>query len=149
MTSQICIDSGILLKLLLNEPDSPVAEELWHKWVMDDVELIAPYLFVFEITAVLRKVCYRGLLDPVLGEKALKKALEFDVTYQTFSGIHERAWALATQFNRPTAYDAHYLALAEHVDCAFWTADQRLFNAVNQKLPWVNLLGDFNGRYPR
>jgi predicted nucleic acid-binding protein len=62
---------------------------------------------------------------------------------QTFDGIHERAWQLATEFGRPTAYDTHYLALAEHLGCPFWTADQRLFNAVSDKLEWVHFLGDF------
>jgi hypothetical protein len=41
-------------------------------------------LFPFEVTAVIRKVCYQGLLDAALAEKVLKKALEFDVIYQTF-----------------------------------------------------------------
>jgi predicted nucleic acid-binding protein len=141
MTSQVCVDSGILLKLLLNEPDSHLAEALWQRWICDDVELIAPYLFPFEITAVIRKVCYRSLLNPAMGQQVLKKALEFDVKYQTFAGIHERAWALATQLNRPTAYDAHYLALAEYAGCVFWTADERLFNAVHRQLTWVHWLG--------
>ncbi len=74
MTSQICVDSGILLKLLLNEPDSHLAEALWQSWINDDAKLIAPYLFPFEITAVIRKLSYRGLLDLVLSEKVLKKA---------------------------------------------------------------------------
>jgi predicted nucleic acid-binding protein len=82
MISQICVDSGILLKLLLNEPDSQVAEALWQTWITNGVELIAPYLFPFEVTAVIRKVSYRGLLAPTLGEKVLKKALEFDVKHQ-------------------------------------------------------------------
>jgi predicted nucleic acid-binding protein len=145
MTSQICLDSGLLLKLLLNEPDSYLAEALWQSWVTNDVQLIAPYLFSFEVTAVIRKVTYRGLLDAAMGKKVLKKALEFDVTLQTFSGIYERAWELATQFNRPTAYDTHYLALAENSGCPFWTADQRLYNAVRHKLPWVHWLDNFKG----
>lgn len=94
----------------------------------------------------MRKVPYRGLLDPAMGEKLLKKGLEFDVKLHTFSGIHERAWVLATQLNRPTDYDAHYLALVEHVGCAFWTADQRLFHAVNSQLSSVGKFQELSGR---
>jgi predicted nucleic acid-binding protein len=49
--------------------------------------------------------------------------------------------SFATRFNRPAAYDAHYLALAEMMNCEFWTADERLFNAVRDKLSWVRWLG--------
>ncbi|MCA9956129.1 MAG: type II toxin-antitoxin system VapC family toxin [Ardenticatenaceae bacterium] len=143
MTSQICIDSGILLKLLLNEPDSHLAEALWRGWVMAGVQPIAPHLFWFEVTAVLRKLTHRGLIQTEIAEKMLEKALQFDVTLQTFDGIHARAWQLATEFGRPTAYDTHYLALAEHLGCPFWTADLRLFNAVHDKLEWVYFLGNF------
>ena len=143
MTSQICVDSGILLKLVLHEPDSHLAEALWQRWISDGVQPVAPPLFPFEVTAVIRKLTHRGLLEAGLGEKVLQKALEFDVALQTFAGIHHRAWQMATELNRPSAYDAHYLALAEQLDCAFWTADQRLFNAVSQKLDWVHWLGKF------
>ena len=143
MTSQICVDAGILLKLVLQEPDSHLAEALWQSWVSDGIQPVAPQLFPFEVTAVLRKLTHREIIEAELAEKALKTALAFDVSLQTFEGIHERAWQLATEFDRPTAYDTHYLALAEHLGCAFWTADQKLFNAVSQKLDWVHWLGHF------
>ena len=143
MTSQVCVDSGILLKLLLNEPDSQLSEALWQQWINQETQIIAPYLFPIEITAVIRKLTHRGLFEAKVGETVLEKALQFDVSLVTFDEIHKRAWQLATEFNRPTAYDAHYLALAEHAGCPFWTADRRLFNAVSQKLSWVRWLGDF------
>ncbi len=39
--------------------------------------------------------------------------------------------------------DAYYLALAEHENCEFWTADTRLLNAINGKLPWVHKLEEY------
>ena len=59
-------------------------------------------------------------------------------------GLHQRAWELARHFNRPAAYDAHYLALAEMADCPFWTADKRLFNVVRNELEWVHWLGNYS-----
>ena len=53
--------------------------------------------------------------------------------------------SLAARFNRPAAYDAHYLALAEMMNCEFWTADRRLFNVVKDELPWVRWLGKHEG----
>jgi predicted nucleic acid-binding protein len=128
----------------LDEPDSHLAEKLWQSWITNRIELIAPYLLTFEVTAVLRNVVYRGLLDSTLGEQLLNKALEFDVKFQTFTGLHEKAYILATRHNLPSAYDAHYLALAEYADCALWTADKRLFNSVHRQLEWVNWLGNLD-----
>ncbi|MCS6844738.1 MAG: type II toxin-antitoxin system VapC family toxin [Caldilineales bacterium] len=56
--------------------------------------------------------------------------------------LNLRAWELAEQFGRPTAYDAYYRALVEALECELWTADRRLVNAVGQTLRWVKWLGD-------
>jgi predicted nucleic acid-binding protein len=45
------------------------------------------------------------------------------------------------KFNRPNTYDAHYLALAENLNCPFWTGDERLFNAVHSDFSDVFWLG--------
>jgi len=58
-------------------------------------------------------------------------------------GLHQRAWELAKQFNRPQVYDSHYLALAEILDLELWTGDERLYNAVQDKLSWVRWLGNY------
>jgi predicted nucleic acid-binding protein len=58
-------------------------------------------------------------------------------------GIFPLAWHLAKQFNRPRAYDTAYLALAQIHNCDFWTADEKLYNAVQGELPWVNWVGNY------
>lgn len=52
------------------------------------------------------------------------------------------ALRLAQEFNRPRAYDTAYLALAELRRCEFWTADERLYNSVRDRLDWVHWVGD-------
>ena len=44
---------------------------------------------------------------------------------------------------RTATYDSHYLALAEHLDCRFWTADERLYNAAKDQFPRIRWLGDY------
>ncbi|GIV76846.1 MAG: hypothetical protein KatS3mg050_1240 [Litorilinea sp.] len=58
-------------------------------------------------------------------------------------GIFPLAWELAKQFNQPRAYDTAYLALAQLHQCDFWTADEKLYNAVKDALPWVKWVGNF------
>jgi len=142
MSSWICVDAGIVLKLVLNEPDSPLAEALWRSWLDTDQRPVAPPLLPFEVTAVLRKHVHRGVITPAQGNAALQKALAFDVTLLNFADLHEQAWRLSAQLNRPTAYDAYYLAVAEGLGCDFWTADHRLYNTAHPLLPWVRWLGN-------
>ena len=143
MTSTVCTDAGIVIKLVIQEADSDLVHSLWHYWLQSDTKIVAPGILPFEITAVIRKLVYQGRISLTDGHAALRKALAFAVTISTPLGLHQAAWDLATRFNHPTAYDAHYLALAEMLSCEFWTADRRLYNAVHTQLPWVKCLGDF------
>jgi predicted nucleic acid-binding protein len=54
--------------------------------------------------------------------------------------LHERALSLAQRFALPAAYDAHYMALAEHLDGELWTSDRRLIQAVGAEMPQVHLV---------
>ena len=143
--SLVCADSGILVKLVVAEEDSDRADALWEQWKEDGVKVVAPGLLLFELTSVLRKKVHRGLLDPEEGERALDMVHWLPVQVLTPSDLHRRAWELAARFNRRAAYDAHYLALAEMMNCEFWTADRRLFNVVKDELPWVRWLGEHGG----
>jgi predicted nucleic acid-binding protein len=140
--SWICVDANLVLKLVLQEADSYRANALWHVWLERGYRPVAPYLFPIEITAVLRKHVYRGTISASYGQDALDSAFALNVTLLTFSNLSQRAWQLAEMFNRPTAYDAHYLALAELLNCDFWTADRHLCNATAPTLPWVHSLDE-------
>lgn len=73
----------------------------------------------------------------------IRKAVAHSIFYDVSDALLLRAYELATQLSRPTAYDAQYLAVAERFQCDFWTADERLFNAVSNSLTWVKWLGNF------
>lgn len=144
MISWVCLDSGIVLKLVLREDDSLLAKQLWETLANTDRQPVAPRVFSFEFTSVLRKNVYRGVITPEYGLAALQYLMRLDVKILTIPDIHVNAWQFAEQFNRPAAYDAHYLAMAEHLGCEFWTADKRLYNAVHEELSWVRWLGNFS-----
>jgi len=143
MPSLVCADASILIKLMTTEPDSDRADGLWEQWKNQGVEVVAPTLLLFELTSVLRNKVHRGLLTAEEGDIAFDMMEQLPISIRFPSGLHRRAWELATELNRPAAYDSHYLALAEIEGCYFWTADERLFNAVKGQLPWVKWLGDF------
>ncbi len=55
--------------------------------------------------------------------------------------LHERAIDLAVELNQRLAYDCHYLALAETLDCDFWTADRPFYQASQESYPRVRWIG--------
>ncbi len=144
MTSWVCLDSSVVLKLVLPEGDSQQVKALWQFIIVAGQRPVAPLLFPFEVTSTLRKRAYRGDISDAYSLSALRQILSLEIKFTTFNNINEQAWRIATRFNRPAAYDAHYLALAEHLGCEFWTADKRLYNAAHEKLPWVRWLGSFS-----
>lgn len=143
MNSRICVDANLALKLVLVEEDSPQAHHLWETWVEADVEVIAPPLLAFEGTSVICNKMHRGLVPPEEAEVMFRAFHLLGVRFLYPDGLHEKAWELARQFNRPQAYDSYYLALAEMLGLELWTADARLYNVAKHQLPWVRWLGDY------
>ena len=143
MTSLICLDANLTLKLVLNESDSTQAQALWADWNQRNLITVAPPLWGYEVTSVIRNQVHHQLLPPELGQAMFDTIHQLSVRLLQPNDLHKRAWELANRFNRPAAYDAHYLALAELVACPFWTADERLYNTVRDELNWVYWLGNY------
>jgi predicted nucleic acid-binding protein len=139
----ICSDANIALKLVLAEPDSQLAQQLWAEWEAQDMDIITSPLWAYEVTSVIRNKVYLGKITPDEGEEAFAAVHKLGVRLVSTPDLHAQAWELAKRFNRPTTYDTHYLALALAFGCEFWTADRRLYNAVKEELSWVKWLGDF------
>ena len=135
MTSWVVADSSIFLASLLQEGLIPKARAIIQFWAATNVTLAAPSLFQYEITAVLRKYIYQG--RDLLLSQPIRLMLDDDLL--------RRAYDLSTRFNRPTAYDSQYLAVAERLGCEFWTVDERFYNTVANDLSWVKWLNTFTG----
>lgn len=144
MASLVVADSGIFIKLVLEEPFSEQADQLIRQWSQQTTQVAAPVLFQYEIVAVIRKHVYRKLLtaEEAAAKRDMLLTIAQTIRFEVDEKLLRRAYALAEQFNRPTTYDSQYLALAERLGCDFWTADERLFNAVRQDLNWVHWLGN-------
>ena len=139
--SKICVDASLALKLVLPESDSDLAQAQWQDWLGAAVEIIAPDLFTYETTSVLRNRVYRKEITQSEADEALRILASLDITYHQPGAIRQSTWELAGRFNRPTAYDAFYLALARDENSPLWTGDKRLYNAVKDQLRWVHVLG--------
>jgi predicted nucleic acid-binding protein len=132
------------VKVVVTEPDSDKADALFEQWANDGHQLIAPAFFEVEADSVLRqKVVLRKELTPEQAQAAFAKLQILPVQQIVIPRQRQRAWEIATEFSLATVYDATYLALAELRECEFWTADERLFRRVKDKLSFVKWLGSY------
>lgn len=74
---------------------------------------------------------------------AIQAALSMKVTFLNPPNLSQQAFELAARFNRPAVYDSYYLALADQLQCLFWTADERLYNAIHEDYPLIRWLGHY------
>lgn len=141
--SYTVLDSGILLATVQNEAHTASAKRLIGTLAEQDVHILAPTLLRYELASVVRKWVARGLTDSAQADAALRMLLRFPVTLLHDAALVKRGYEIAAQFQRSTAYDTQYIAVAERFDCPFWTADERLYNALKEKfnnLKWVGNL---------
>lgn len=140
--SPVCVDASIVVALVTPESQSEQALALWAVWMSRDVEVIAPHLLRYEVASALWRKAARGLMQIEDARQALSVALSLDITFLDPPELPLRAFDLADRLNRPTTYDMYYLALTEIVGGEFWTADERLFNAVRETFPAIRWLGE-------
>ena len=75
----------------------------------------------------------RGQLSLEVAKERLAFLLENGPALENDVAVNLRALEIMQQFSLPSAYDAHYLALAESRHCECWTADERLWNTVKNR----------------
>ncbi len=144
MNGWVVADSGIFIAVILTESYTPQAQALVRYWSQQGIQIAAPELFHYEIVAVMRKSVVRQRLTPAEANSYLEILLAQPVHTMKDDRLLRRAYELATRFNRPTAYDSQYLAVAERLSCEFWTADERFFNVLAQDLKWVKWVNGFS-----
>ncbi len=140
--TRVVVDASFALKWVMEEADSSRAEAILRGWHRRSVGRVAPAWFACEIANALYRRTIR--LDVTLSQAQIGlEAIMEHVDVSAFDArLAVRAIELAARFDQRAAYDAHYLALAEHLRCELWTADERLWNATRATLPWVRWLGE-------
>jgi predicted nucleic acid-binding protein len=141
---EVCVDASVAVKVVVAESDSDRADALFSEWIRDGKGLIAPAFFEVEVDSILRqKTVLRRELTVEQSDSAFVELLMLPIQQMSLPGQRRRAWELAGHFALPTVYDATYLALADLRGCEFWTADERLFRRVENRLTFVRWLGNY------
>lgn len=143
MKGYAVIDASLAVKWVLKEPYTEEALSLANQWVAEETKPIAPCLLSVEITNVLHRRAMKGQISLSQAERLLKGLLDIGIEIRESPQLHVRALQLAQKLQKSAVYDTHYLALAEIMDCEFWTADERFFNSVREQQPRVKWLGHY------
>lgn len=138
----VCVDASLVVALVTPESQSGRALSLWASWMDSDREVVAPYLLRYEVTSALWRKVVRGLMHAEDARQALEAVLSLDIQFLDPPEFPLRAFDLAARLNRSTTHDMFYLALTEIVGGEFWTADERLYNAIREAFPVIRWLGE-------
>lgn len=101
---------------------------------------MAPRLTRYELVNVIFKSRRAVAISGSTAMGLMTAMLELPITLLDSESMHIRALSLALRFNLPATYDAHYLALAEELECEFWTADKRLAHTTDDAFPLLRLV---------
>jgi predicted nucleic acid-binding protein len=88
-----------------------------------------------------RKAVYQQRITPEQGRTMLAQLLIYPLEFHEDDALLKEACELAVRFNRPRAYDTQYMALAERLQCDFWTADERFVNSTQGLFSRIRWLG--------
>ena len=134
-----CIDASIVSRMLGSTP-SRDAKDLFAGWQAKGNLIVAPLLLRYEVTNALWQMRRHGQIARIALDAALLALVTLPISIRDSPHHHSAAMEFAERFSLPATYDAHYLALAEELDCEFWTADKRLARAMNGAFPLLRLV---------
>jgi predicted nucleic acid-binding protein len=120
----IVLDASAAVSALLNAGDARTA--------LADRSVHVPHLIDAEIAHAMRRLVLGRSLNPDDGWLALDTWRRLGVIRHPVAGLLDRVWELRENLS---AYDASYLALAETLGCALFTADARLSRAPGLRCP--------------
>lgn len=116
----LVVDAAVVITACLSESGfEPLARE----------QLVAPHLMWSEASSVLHELVWRNEISDDLGETALERLTNADISPRRPKGLIDEAWGIAERLGWAKTYDAEYLALARLLRCQLLTTDARLKSA--------------------
>ncbi len=137
------VDANVVLRAFFPDESQTQAQAVIRDHVIKRIQLKAPALLPYELSnavwqAERRSRISRQQADEILSAMA---GLEIEIIGQTWSEL----LPLAREFIR-SAYDAAYLALGQATGEPLITGDEKLYNAVHNRLDWVVWIEDYPNR---
>jgi predicted nucleic acid-binding protein len=135
------VDAAVVAKWLFPEEGSGSAIGLFEAWAHGRVELLAPDVLVPELGAICRRKVRAGDLAAKHADEMFGLLLGALPELTPSADLAPLALQLALRHDRAYA-DALHLVLALREECAYVTAEERLFRALAPAFPCVIHLAD-------
>jgi predicted nucleic acid-binding protein len=139
--SRVVVDASIVVKWVVEEENSEDARTLLTGWLTADTQPVAPSWLTCEVANILHWKVLRRELTLEDAEEAYEDAVRFVTVLPENPADGKRALRIAYETGQKQAYDAQYLAFAEHLGVEYWTDDGRFVAAVAGTYPQVKRLG--------
>lgn len=140
--TNVVVDASLAAKWVLREEYSAEAEFLKETWDIQGTRRIVPSWFACEVANVFFQAVRAKRLTLQQADTGVRDTLDA-VAVQDFNGtLSSLAMLIAHSSGQRASYDSFYVALAEHLNCDLWTADERFWRSTHASFPFVKWLGN-------
>lgn len=115
----VVLDASVVVAALVDDSETG----RWAETVLSSGHLSAPHLLPVEVGNILRRAALHGDVSEDIAALAHRDLLALRVALFPYAPFAPRVWELRQNL---TAYDAWYVAIAEHLGVPLATLDARL-----------------------
>jgi predicted nucleic acid-binding protein len=137
--SDVVVDSSVVAKWILPEPDSAQAQRLITEVALQGERMIALDLAFAEVANAIWKQHRRGLATLDEARQLLDDLLQSPLHVEPAMRLLQPALEIAATYDR-AVYDALFVALSDDLRLPGVTADEPLYNVLHADFPRIILL---------
>lgn len=147
MTERLVVDASVVAKVYLrDEEHTDLAVDLVTRFVLGQVDIVAPEYILYEVPSAILNAVRRKRLSVGEGLDAVQEFFQMDLpTVGEKPGLGDltrRAYVLAQDVGC-RLYDALYVAVAQEFDYPLVTCDAKLYRGLSQRVRQMTWLGDY------
>ncbi|WP_338827777.1 type II toxin-antitoxin system VapC family toxin [Neomoorella thermoacetica] len=138
----VVADASVILCAYFPDELSRRAQKLMLDYALGRISLCGPRLLVLELINACLVAARRRRISEEILFKTAKEISSLQIIWVDIEKEVEKVFSLSHKY-QITAYDAAYIVAAQLKGCKFFTADERLYNAVKHDLNFVRLLCEY------
>ena len=143
MNGIVVVDASLVFKWLVSEENSDLAQSISRSWANNEIQAAASYLMPVEVANAPPPAGLRGELAVEDAVRLLEYLLASGIEVRDDSNLHARALQVSSRLRQGAVYDPHYLALADILDCDYWTANESFYRSAAPSAQNVHWIGEF------